>query len=198
MYRLGELIGRIHGVADELKQPIKRWTMDLNATVTAFLQAAPAVLGHREKDLMYLHKLAARLEELIGSQPEGALHFGLCHGDLHTNNVMLQPSGEIAIYDFDLCGYSWRAYDVATVWWSMPRNKKGIAPWRAFVRGYTQHNSLTRQERKLMPWFVVLRHFELLNFHLSMRKHIGNAWLDDHYYDRQMGFFTEWERQHLN
>ena len=197
MYRLGEMIAQVHSIADELKPPVQRWTMDFNEIVTKFLDAAPAVLGHREKDLAYLHKLAAQLEAVIADQPEGALSFGLCHGDLHAHNVMLQPDGELAIYDFDWCGYSWRAYDLATIWWSLPRNEKSNAPWRAFLRGYSQLGKLSRQERKLLPWFVVLREFELLNFHLAMRKHVGNAWLNDNYYDFHIGFLKSWVKQHL-
>jgi Ser/Thr protein kinase RdoA (MazF antagonist) len=198
MVRLGEMIARVHSIADELKQPIQRWDMDFAAIVTQFLDAAPDVLGHREKDLNYLRKLAAQLEDVIHDQPDGALSFGLCHGDLHTHNVMLQPDGELAIYDFDWCGNSWRAYDLATVWWSLPRNEKSNAPWRAFLRGYSQQGKLSRQERKLMPWFVVLREFELLNFHLSMRKHVGTAWLNDNYYDFHIGFFKDWVKNRLS
>lgn len=197
MHRLGEMVARVHTIADELKQPVQRWTMDFDAIVTQFLDAAPSVLGHREKDLAYLTKLAGRLEDVILAQPDGALGFGLCHGDLHTHNVMLQPDGDLAIYDFDWCGYSWRAYDLATVWWSLPRNAKSNSPWRAFLRGYGQVNKLSRQELKLMPWFVILREFELLNFHLSMRKHVGTAWVNDNYYDFHIGFFKTWIKQHL-
>lgn len=197
MFRLGEMVARVHTIADELKQPVQRWTMDFDEIVTKFLDTAPSVLGHREKDLAYLHKLAARLEGVILDQPEDVLGFGLCHGDLHTHNVMLQPDGNLAIYDFDWCGYSWRAYDLATIWWSLPRNEKGSAPWRAFLRGYSQLGKLSRQERDLMPWFVILREFELLDFQLSMRKHIGSAWLNDNYYDFHIGFFKNWVKQHL-
>jgi len=197
MHRLGEMVAQVHTIADGLKQPIQRWTMDFDALVTPFLESAHEVIGHREKDIAYLNDLAAQLEELLNHQPEGSLDFGLCHGDLHTSNVMLQPDGDIAIYDFDWCGNSWRAYDLATVWWSMPRNEKGLPPWRAFLRGYTKHKPLSPQERKLMPWFVVLREFELLNFQLSMRKHIGTAWLNDNYYYFHINFFKDWVKQHI-
>ena len=197
MFRLGEMVARVHTIADELKQPIQRWTMDFEAIVTPFFDEASSVLGHREKDLVYLRKLASRLEGIILDQPEESLSFGLCHGDLHMHNVMLQPDGDLAIFDFDWCGNSWRAYDLATVWWSLPRNDKSKAPWSAFLRGYGQLRKLSRQEKNLMPWFVILRQFELLNFQLSMKKHIGTAWLNDNYYDFHIDFFKNWVKQHL-
>jgi len=197
MVQLGGLVAKIHSAADKMKQPIQRWTIDFDTFVTPFINNAHVVLGHREKDLNYLSKLAGKLKDVIFEQPEGSLNFGLCHGDLHTHNVMLQPDGELAIFDFDWCGYSWRAYDLATVWWSLPCNDKSKSAWRAFLRGYTQSRKLSRQEQKLMPWFVLFRYFEYLNFQLTMRSHIGTAWLSDNYYDYHIKAIKGWEKSHI-
>jgi Ser/Thr protein kinase RdoA (MazF antagonist) len=198
MRRLGEMTAKFHATADAIDPPIQRWTMDFDAIVSPLFKAATSVLGHREKDLVYLRKLAAKLETVLYSHSNSELDFGLCHGDLHAHNVMLQPDGELTIFDFDWCGYSWRAYDLATVWWSLPRDGKSNSPWRAFFNGYIKQRKLSRQEKELMPWFVILREFELLNFHLSVRKHFGSAWQDDNYYDHHIGFFRKWSKQHLN
>ena len=37
-----------------------------------------------------------------------------------------------------------------------------------------------------------------INFQLSMRPHIGTAWLNDDYYDFHLKFFKDWTKQHLN
>ena len=111
-------------------------------------------------------------------------------------NVMLQPDGELALFDFDLCGYSWRIYDLATVWWSLNRYENTDQRWKAFLKGYTQHKKLSKQEKELLPWFVIFRHFEFLNFQLSMRAHVGTSWLDDNYYDFHLKFFKTWMKDH--
>ena len=198
LLQLGALVAQMHSAADSIKQPIQRWTIGFDNVVTQFLQNAPDVLGHREKDLKYLHKLADRLEDVILGQPDNAFDFGLCHGDLHLNNVMLQADGDLTIFDFDLCAYSWRVYDIATVWWSLSRNPKSRQQLQAFLRGYTQYRRLSKEEKALLPWFVVFRHFEYLNFQLSMRQHLGSAWFGDHYYDFHLKFFKNWTKEHLN
>ena len=197
LVQLGNMVAEMHTIADNMKQPAQRWTMDFDNVVNKFLENAPVVLGHREKDLKYLHKLARQLKKVLLEQLGEAFNFGLCHGDLHVHNVMLQPDGELALYDFDWSCYSWRAYDLATVWWALTRNKKSMSLWRAFLRGYTQRRKLTREEKKYMPWFVVFRQFELLNFQLSMRKHIGTGWLNDAYYDFHLRFFKDWIQEHI-
>ena len=196
MFRLGEMLGQVHLTADKMKDPVQRWTIDMDVVIKPFFDAAPSVLGHREKDIAYLRKIATQLEDVIASQPEGVLDFGFCHGDLHVHNVMLQTDGNLAIFDFDWSGYSWRCYDLATIRWSLPRDEKGNAPWRALLRGYTQVRKLSRQEQKLLPWFLVMRHFEYLGFQLSVRKHFGEAWMNDNYYDFHIGFLKDWMKRH--
>jgi len=197
LVQLGNLVAEMHTIADNMKQPVQRWTLGFDNVVNEFLANAPIVLGHREKDLKYLHKLGRQVGEVLLGQADGAFNFGLCHGDLHVHNVMLQPDGELALFDFDWSGYCWRAYDLATIWWALTRNKKSLVQWRAFLRGYSQNRTLTRQEKQFMPWFVVFRQFELLNFQFSMRKHIGTSWLNDNYYDFHIKFFKDWEKEHL-
>lgn len=40
-------------------------------------------------------------------------NWGLCHGDLYTGNIHKRKDGQLTIFDFDFCGYGWRAYDVS-------------------------------------------------------------------------------------
>jgi len=196
--KLGELTAKVHIIADRIEPPVKRWKMDYEAIVPPFLKVAASVLSHREKDLLYVNKLAKELENIIFSQPEGTLGTGLCHGDLHVHNVMVQPDGKLTIFDFDWCSYSWRIYDLATVWWSLPRDDTGLALWRSFLNAYLKRRKLSRQEKELIPWFVLLRQFELMNFHFSVRNHFGYAWQNDDYFDSKIGFLKKWKKMYVN
>lgn len=194
--RLGELAAQLHQVTDQLRPPAKRWTLSFDHMVTATLKELEPKLTHRHADLRYLQRVAQQLQERLEGTPPDTLNFGFCHGDLHTGNVRVSPEGELTLIDFDLSGYCWRIYDLATLWWTL-REDKDAAQWRAALRGYTSVRNLSRQERALLPAFVMVREFELLGFHLMMRRHIGDTWLGDHYYDRHMQFIRRWTRQHL-
>ena len=196
MVRLGELAASLHDAADRFSPPAQRWTMDFDFLVTQTLDGLAPLFAQRDRDLVYLQRLADRLQGLLDDTPAGALDFGLCHGDLHTGNVMLSPDAELTLFDFDWSGYCWRIYDLATLWWTL-RSDEAAPRWRAILRGYTGVRKLSREEKILLPAFVMIREFELLGFHLMMRRHIGDAWLDDNYYDHHMRFIRGWVRQHL-
>jgi len=196
MWQLGELAARLHDAADQFQPPAQRWSMSFDFLVTETLEGLAPLFVNRGKDLVYLHRLANRLQVLLDNAPAGSLNFGLCHGDLHTGNVILSPEGKVTLIDFDWSGYCWRIYDLATLWWTM-RSDEAAPQWRAILRGYTSVRKLSREEKALLPAFVMIREFELLGFHLMMRKHMGDAWLDDYYYDRHMKFIRGWVKQHL-
>ena len=81
-----------------------------------------------------------------------------------------------------------------TVW--MPLTIASIiANFQKQERLYLKHTALSDDETDISAWRQRL--LELLNFQLSMRKHIGSSWLNDHYYDFHIQFFKDWEKEHL-
>lgn len=71
-------------------------------------------MAHRKADYEYLYNVVVRLREKLEPLIGQGLDWGICHGDLHGNtNAAFAENGELTHYDFDLCGYGWRAYDIA-------------------------------------------------------------------------------------
>lgn len=74
--------------------------------------AALDVLSPAQLDLVHRAAAAVRGRLVaIGRTPD---RFGLTHGDLMPDNVLL-AGGEPVIIDFDDCGYGWYLYDLATL-----------------------------------------------------------------------------------
>ena len=68
------------------------------------------------------------------------------HGDVQGLNHNFTTDGEITWFDFDLCGYSWRAYDIAYYYTRIP------GPVRApVIDGYEAVRPLTDAEHDMLP-----------------------------------------------
>lgn len=96
--------------------------------------------------------LAARLTA-YGTGPEV---FGLIHADLRLANLMADGDTLTAI-DFDDCGLSWWAYDLAAAlsfYETDPRLPDLIARW---VEGYSRIAPLRAEDRAMMPSLILLR-----------------------------------------
>jgi len=194
LVHLGEITAQIHSASDTIRPSLHRWHMNFDRVLPPFFHNFAEQMPHREKDLHFLHRAAQQMQDAIQSRPESEYDIGICHGDLHLHNVMLQDDGQLVVFDFDWCAHTWRLYDLATIYWSLPRNDKGKAAMNAVLRGYSRYRKLGSKDRKILPWFVVLRQFEFLYFQLSVRRHFGHAWLNDNYYDHHIGVLRNWLR----
>ncbi len=99
--------------------------------------------------------------------------------DFHGANCHFTEDNEIAHFDFDLCSYSWRAYDLAIYRWSTGRADH---LWQAFPEGYQSVRPLSPTEREAVPTFVVMRQIWLMGSHTTYPD--ARSWLRQNHWDR--------------
>jgi Ser/Thr protein kinase RdoA (MazF antagonist) len=131
----------------------------------------------------YLREAAAALRPRIAALPAGQPYYGLVHGDVIPSNAQVTPEGEIALLDFDFCGYGWRVYDLATYrgevrFWDAPP-----AAADAFLAGYEEVRPLESWERAAIPLFEAARHIHSLGTPALMVNEWGSAYLSDRMVD---------------
>ena len=112
--RYGQTAAIIHQIADRKPAGYRRPQLDPRYLIDRSLASIARYFSHRPRDLDYLCRLAAALAEKIRQLLPGTAtpEYGLCHADLHPYNVRWEQD-EMTLFDFDLCGYGWRAYDIA-------------------------------------------------------------------------------------
>lgn len=110
----GEAAGAIHHASESFAGRWLRPPLDLVHLLDRPLTAVASALSHRAADASYIVELGVRLRGRI----TGAigLEIGFCHGDLHGQNAN-EAAGTLTFYDFDCCGWGYRAYDVAVFPW---------------------------------------------------------------------------------
>jgi Ser/Thr protein kinase RdoA (MazF antagonist) len=112
----GRLAAMFHVTADAVLPPYARFDLDERHLIDDPLAAIGARMREVEgcaEDLAYLEGIAGRVRDRLGALPRTLPAYGLCHGDLHPGNVRFDTEGEPTLFDFDCCGYGWRAYDLA-------------------------------------------------------------------------------------
>ena len=73
-------------------------------------------LTHRPEDLRFIEIFKEELLDVLLNIPRDELDYGFCHGDFHGLNAHKNNKG-ITFFDFDCCGFGWRAYDIAVFRW---------------------------------------------------------------------------------
>ncbi len=197
----GQLAGRIHHYADVSGKTYDRWQLDEKYLVQEPLTQIRPYLEHRASDWETLRALGSELaSELVSLLPKESPQYGMCHGDLHTGNALFGKDGRLTLFDFDSCGYGWRAIDIGVYhvsydWMDLGEKtrRKKARFWEAFIDGYSRERSLSTNELAAAQLCLPLRHLELMG--LTIRywsPQIGSDWINDDYFTRHLEWFGKW------
>ena len=72
----------------------------------------------RQSDVSRIAEHAEELKAQITELDFGSDGWGIIGGDFHGWNLHFTENNELTLFDFDLCGYGWRAFDLAVYRWS--------------------------------------------------------------------------------
>lgn len=95
-------------------------------------------------------KITKRLDEYGRS----SRHYGMIHGDLHFNNIICR-NGVSQIFDFDDCGYGFYLYDLGCTLVTCSENLENLT--LKWLEGYEEYRTLSTEEKKILPMFILLR-----------------------------------------
>ena len=156
----GTMIGQMHALTKQYvpdpstRRP--RWD-DPENLVDQFLPPSETMIVEKYRALVeHLHAL-----------PQDAGSYGLIHQDAHTGNLFVDEAGNITLFDFDDCVYSWFIYDIAMVlFYAVPFDPSGASRrtgefMPGFLRGYRRENRLDPVWLKQLPYWLKMREIDL-------------------------------------
>jgi Ser/Thr protein kinase RdoA (MazF antagonist) len=170
--RLGRLCAQLHTHALEWRRPagFVRPRLDWHTiigprAVWGSWQLAP---GLDPKALPLLERVSQQLASRMESYGTASDRFGLIHGDLRLQNLLVME-GRIQVIDFDDCCISWLLYDLATALSlieDIPEAQQLLQGW---VSGYLSNRSLTDEDLEIIPDLIMLRRLQVLAWFGSRR-----------------------------
>lgn len=189
----GAGMARIHQASDSFQSQHPRGHQNLEWILDHSVRRIEAFLGDRRpEDLAFLHDLVVSIKQLAGNLPLSAPAYGIIGGDFHGGNHFITDDNTLTYFDFDVCGYGWRAYDLAVYWWSTKHSNAAAELWLAALEGYDSVRPLTEEERQALPALVKARQIWLMGTHTAYIDIVGDAWLGDGYWDSNFGYLKQW------
>ena len=192
MPAIGEIAARLHHHS-------RRWTPP--AGFTRFSWDLPQALGSSEEPGRWgdwrtgtalalrpvLEAAELRLREQLIAYGYERSRYGLIHADLRAANLLVRDGTDgtdVTVIDFDDCGHSWFAYDLAasvSFLEHRPELAELVAGW---LEGYRRVGSLTADDRGVLPALIMLRRLQLLAWSAShaeteMVRSLGPAFAED-------------------
>jgi Ser/Thr protein kinase RdoA (MazF antagonist) len=195
-YRAGRLLATIHVASEDFRSEHRRFRLDLGYLIDAPLAAVRPFLAHRPDDRCYLEAFADRLRARIEAAVQASSDWGVCHGDFSsTGNFHVAEDDTLTVFDFDLCGPGWRAYDLAPIQ-RAARGYKSSIIWDAFLKGYTETRPLAAADLAAVPLFHTVNRLWSLGMRAGNVAKWGALFMGDWYLDSQLTFFRNWESEH--
>jgi len=189
----GADMARIHQASNTFQTLHPRGHQNLEWILDRPVGRIEAFLGDRRpEDLVFLQDLVTSIKQSAGSLPHSAPFYGIIGGDFHGGNHFITDDNMFTYFDFDLCGYGWRAYDLAVYWWSTKRSSASPELWQAALEGYESVRPLIEEERQALPALVNARQIWLMGSHTDYIDSGGDEWLGDRYWDSNFGYLKQW------
>lgn len=161
LYIMGREMARIHVVSNDFTSEFKRQPMDLEFLVDKPIEQIQKFWSNNydEKLNILLTSAEVAKEDLLDilNNPENTEDgWGPIGGDFH--NVNTHFDGEQpTFFNFDLCGYGWRAYDIATFLLNTGLLQKSAKLSEAFFAGYYSVRPLSNNEHEAISPLLTIR-----------------------------------------
>ena len=185
-FRYGQAVARFHNALEGFNSPHARFHIDLDHLIDTPLRNIEPFLAHRADAWAYLQRFAATLRQQIVDLPATALEQGFCHGDLQGYHANVDADGTLTFYDFDCCGYGYRAYDLAVFRWCGRLEEQEELRWEPYLRGYREIRLLNDLDVQAVPLFVGARYIWHMGVHTQNAPDWGCGFLNDKYFDPRL------------
>ena len=128
----------------------------------------------------YLQTLQEALKETLPALPRETRIYGICIGDVNSSNFHINDKKVITLFDFDQCGYAYRAFEIGKFFSSIHsiENKHDIT--QAFIDGYQNIRRLNQEELMAIPYFEIISIIWVMAIHAYNANRIGYKLLEKH------------------
>jgi len=167
--KMGSVMGRMHNVSQKISRDFNHkrphWTLKemIGVQATWGDWYHPNHIEPDQQRLVqeFLQDFRKRLHNYDDSTRRG-----LIHADMRPTNVLVNGD-DLIVIDFDDCCHSWYLYDIAATV-SFLEHRQGVTQWMTeFITQYQKESLLSKDELKLLPYFVGLRRVQLMAWYFS-------------------------------
>ena len=181
---LGEAVAQIHVAADQFSPTGTRQEMDLEYLLDASLNALKGFLSKSQ------YASIAQISKTIKQQmPTIARHrpfWGICIGDVNSSNFHLDDNNAITLFDFDQCGYSWRAFEFGKFFSTILSRDCKQELMRTFIQGYQKVRYLSDDEKTAIPLLIKAAIIWVMAIQVYNAELIGHKWLNSEYWQKRI------------
>lgn len=195
---LGAVLANIHQTLDNFSSNYSRPHLNCEFLLERSMQAITLVYKQRRSDLEYLQTQVEQIKTQLQALelPNSPPAYGICVGDVHSGNAHFNEQNQPTLFDFDQCGYGWRAFDIAkfmhvAITWKIDGTARNF-----FLEGYQAIRQLDMVELASVPIFIKAAHIWVMGISASV---VGDVlpygWFTDEWLDLRLAILKNLDEQ---
>jgi Ser/Thr protein kinase RdoA (MazF antagonist) len=185
-YTLGRSVAQLHEVGQGFKSEFVRSPLNLDYLLDQSIEVIQPFMVDRRSDWLSLLETAEDLQRSLSSISTDSRYWVLCWGDPHSGNVHFTSDDRLMMFDFDQCGYGWRAFEVAKFFQVAIRGGVSLQVRSAFLTGYQSRTPLEVWELERLRAFTQVSHIWSWAIALTHAKIHNYCQLDYHFFNRRL------------
>ncbi|MCM1981311.1 phosphotransferase [Lyngbya confervoides] len=183
---LGRVVAQMHNAGQLFQSAGQRPSLEFDYLYRRSCQDILPFLRHRPEDSDYLISLGQEIQNKLRSLPQVAPFWTVCWGDPHSGNMHFTDDDTLTLFDFDQCGYGWRAFDIGKFLQISIRSGLNRAVRDAFLTGYEEVSPLTEMEMDALQAFTQIAHLWSWSISLHSAKLHNSCQLDDSFFTQRL------------
>ncbi len=182
-YALGKAVAELHRATPKFESQFSRPDLTLDFLLSRSMQTILPFMSDHQYDRSNLVQTADQLMAELTKHPTDFPHWVMCWGDPHSGNVHFTRDDRLTMFDFDQCGYGWRAFEVAKFFQVAIRGGVSIQVRSAFLAGYQAVSPLEAWELGSLRAFTQVSHIWSWAIALTHAKVHDYCKLDYHFFN---------------
>ena len=185
-HQLGMTVARMHQVSQAFWPSVHRPHLDSTYVLESSVANIEPFLRHRPEDRDELLALTQDLSQKLQTLPRDRPHWTVCWGDPHSGNMHFTDTDQLTMFDFDQCGFGWRAFDIGKFLQISARSGLHRAVRDAFMQGYESIAPLTDFEQESLQAFTQIAHIWSWSISLHSAKTHNMCLLEDAFFTKRI------------
>lgn len=185
-HKLGEVVAKLHQVGEKFSTTAHRPALTLEYLLDNSLEIISPFLRYRNGDLKFVIEVIGQIKSKLQELPQKPPFWSICWGDPHSGNAHFTAENDVTLFDFDQCGYGWRAFDIAKFWQVSLQSGLSRKVREAFLIGYEEIYKFTALEKSCLQAFTQMAHIWSWAISLSLVQRHDYSRLDESYFNQRL------------
>jgi Ser/Thr protein kinase RdoA (MazF antagonist) len=186
---LGRTIANIHILSETFTTAHTRTALDIPYLLDESILALRQFVD--SKGYNDLVQMQDKFRNVLPGLEKDAGVFGICIGDVNSSNFHINQNNHITVFDFDQCGYGYRAFEIGKFFSSIHSHKDKLSIEAAFLNGYQKIRPLSKAEKKVIPYFKMVSVIWVMAIHAVNADRIGHKYLEKPFWDKRLSILEE-------